>query len=461
MNWVLFQNSLLVSALTTVLATLFGVLAALFVSGLEPGWRGLFLAAAVVALALPPFLVTNCWLSLLGQTGLWRRWLPLNIYSLGGTVWILALLLWAIPLFAALAGWQKIEPSLIESEGALTGLAFVRWLLLPAAQSSLHVAALIVLVLALGNFAVPAILQVKVFPAELWVRFSTNFDYLGALALSVPIVLAPLAVALWLRRTPVVWPRLEGPVPAALFRRRLGLLWWGAAVVPMLVALLAVALPVGNLVLAPRTWMELPGAFAAGQGAMLASVGFAGVTATLTVAAGLATWRWRWAGALWVLFFVPGVLLGVALIYLLNRPPLIAFYQSVGIVVVALALRYLSLGRQGAALARRAVDPDLEDAARLEGASRWQRTWAVRWPQMKPQLAAAWYVVYLLCLWDVETPVLIVPPGGETLALRIFNFLHYGHNAQVNALCLLLLVLAVAPLGLWTLGRVIRRPAYA
>ena len=30
--------------------------------------------------------------------------------------------------------------------------------------------------------------------------------------------------------------------------------------------------------------------------------------------------------------------------------------------------------------------------------------------------------------------ILMLPPGGETLALRIFNLLHYGHNAQVNAL---------------------------
>ena len=48
--------------------------------------------------------------------------------------------------------------------------------------------------------------------------------------------------------------------------------------------------------------------------------------------------------------------------------------------------------------------------------------------------------------WDTETVVLIVPPGGETLALRVFNLLHYGHHAQVNALCLILLLLAVLPL---------------
>jgi len=59
---------------------------------------------------------------------------------------------------------------------------------------------------------------------------------------------------------------------------------------------------------------------------------------------------------------------------------------------------------------------------------------------------AAWYVVYLLCLWDVESIVLVQPPGGETLALRIFNLLHYGHAAQVNALCVVLLGVAVWPL---------------
>jgi DNA-binding beta-propeller fold protein YncE len=54
--------------------------------------------------------------------------------------------------------------------------------------------------------------------------------------------------------------------------------------------------------------------------------------------------------------------------------------------------------------------------------------------------------VFLLTLWDVETMILIVPPGGESLATRIFGLLHYGHNPQVNALCLVLLGAALAPL---------------
>jgi tetratricopeptide (TPR) repeat protein len=37
-------------------------------------------------------------------------------------------------------------------------------------------------------------------------------------------------------------------------------------------------------------------------------------------------------------------------------------------------------------------------------------------PQVLPGFAGAWYAIYLLALWDVETVVLIQPPGGETLA---------------------------------------------
>jgi DNA-binding beta-propeller fold protein YncE/ABC-type molybdate transport system permease subunit len=152
---------------------------------------------------------------------------------------------------------------------------------------------------------------------------------------------------------------------------------------------------------------------------------------------------------LWLPFLLPGILIGIALIPAFNRPGFFWLYQCAGIVLLAYTIRYLGLGWTVAAHARRSADPDLVDAARLEGARGWQLLRHAIWPQIAPQIAAAWYVLFLLCLWDVESMILVVPPGGETLALRIFNLLHYGHNAQVNALCVTLLVVALAPLALW------------
>src|SRR5436190_22593663 len=192
MNWMLLKNSLLVSALTTLLAVALGFCAALFLAGLDRRWRRWWIGVSVVGLALPPFLITGCWLHLLGLTGVWRAWLPLDIYSLGGTVWVLSLMLWPISLLLILGAWQQLEPGQLESDPKMTGWPLIRRLLAPLAGNALAQSAVLTFVLALNNFAVPAILQVKVFPVEVWVEFNNNLKIGAALTMSWPLVLAPL-----------------------------------------------------------------------------------------------------------------------------------------------------------------------------------------------------------------------------------------------------------------------------
>lgn len=469
MSWPLLQNSLLLAGTTTALAMGFGLIAALWLATLAARWRNVFLALAIVALALPPFLVTNCWISLLGETGVLRKWLPFGIYSLGGTIWILSLMLWPITLFAVLSAWRRLEAAQFECEPAMTGFSLLRWLLLSAARGELALAAVVTFVLALNNFAVPAILQTKVLPDEMWVRFNTQFDAFGALKLSLPLVIAPVLLLAWASRRAVSWPRVQGSVSARIFRRQLGSAWnFGSGTIAVLLCALSVGLPLAQIALANRTWTELPGAMEASTGTIWNSFWFAALAATAAVGVALAFGACsrrreeadsnRASGVrlltsaataiFWLPFFIPGVLIGIALIKIFNRPVLAVFYQSAGIVVLAFAVRYFALGWTAARHAMASVDSDLTDAAKLEGASRWQMFRFVIWPQIAPQVFAAWYVVYLLCLWDVESIVIVQPPGGETLALKIFNLLHYGYAAQVNALCLALLGLAVLPLAL-------------
>jgi ABC-type Fe3+ transport system permease subunit/DNA-binding beta-propeller fold protein YncE len=457
-NWLLLQNSLLVAGASTLAAVALGFAAAVWLAGLPPAWRSSVLALAILALAVPPFLAVNCWLDLLGTAGAWRGWLPLNILSLGGTVWILSLLLWPITCLAVLSAWHRLEPPQIESDMAVTGWAFARALLLPLAGNALALAGILTFVLALNNFVVPAILQTKVFPAELWIRFSTGFDTLGALRLSWPLVAVPLVLLLWLARCETPWPHLRPQVSAGLFRRQLAPTWfWISGSITTLACGGSVVLPVALIATTRRTWTELPGALAAGRGAIWNSFAFAAGSATLILAIALlsialkprALRRFGSVAPLWLLFLTPGVLTGIGLILLFNNRWFAFLYRSAGIVILAFVLRYLALGWTAAAHATARLDPDLTDAARLDGANRRQLFQYIHWPQLAPPIAAAWYIVFLLCLWDVESIVLVVPPGGETLPLRIFNLLHYGHNPQVNALCLVLLGLAIIPLLLW------------
>jgi ABC-type Fe3+ transport system permease subunit len=151
------------------------------------------------------------------------------------------------------------------------------------------------------------------------------------------------------------------------------------------------------------------------------------------------------------------VLLGIGALTAFNRPSLDWFTRSAAIVVFLLTARYFALAHSLIRAAHQSLDRDLIDAARVDGASGFTLFCHAVLPQIAPPLAAASYMVYVLCLWDVETILLVLPPGGETLAVRVFNLLHYGHNSHVNALCLLLLLLAMAPSGVFAFWKAVRR----
>ncbi len=460
MNWLLIKNTALVAGGTTVLSVTFGTIAALFLRSVTGKTRQLVVTLAILALALPPFLVTNCWLHYLGAGGAWRSWLPFNIFSLGGTVWILALLTWPITVLWCGSALRNLDAPLLESDAALSGWGLISKLVVPMLRGSIGQAAIVTFVLAANNFSVPAILQVKVLPAETWLRFNTALDSEGSLFMSLPlVVLAVLLIATMVIRSGE-WRRTAPADDGAVFRRQLGNAWfWSCGLITVCLYIASVGIPLFQLASLKRTWTEMPSAIEAARTAIGNSLVLSAIAATTVIAIGVLStikqlgaqrgFSWTAGQALWLPFLVPGVLIGIGLIAVFNRPVLSAFYQSSGVVLLAFAIRYLAIGWNAAAQAFRAVDCELNDAGRLEGASTGQLFRFVHLPQIGPQLAAAWYVVFLLCLWDVESIILVLPPGGQTLATTIFNLLHYGYNAQVNALCVVLLIVALVPLFVW------------
>jgi iron(III) transport system permease protein len=202
-----------------------------------------------------------------------------------------------------------------------------------------------------------------------------------------------------------------------------------------------------------------------------AKIGAAAATAAVVLGTGLAwslrgTRRVPWLRLVGIglCLTVPGPLLGVGLIRLLNQPPdsplawLAPLYDSLFAPWLAQTVRALPIATLLLWPALSAVPQATLDSAASEGAGRWRRLLLVALPQCRGAMAAAWLIALAVAVGELAATVLVIPPGTTTIAVRIFSLLHYGVEDRVASLCLVMIgAVAVATLGALGLARRVER----
>jgi putrescine transport system permease protein len=104
------------------------------------------------------------------------------------------------------------------------------------------------------------------------------------------------------------------------------------------------------------------------------------------------------------------------------------------------------------------MDGSLEDAARDLGATPWAAFRTVTLPLMLPSLLAGWLLAFTLSLDDVVVASFVSGPAGTTMPMVVFSMLRLGLTPEVNALAVVILVLALVTAGAawWALRRMER-----
>jgi putrescine transport system permease protein len=91
---------------------------------------------------------------------------------------------------------------------------------------------------------------------------------------------------------------------------------------------------------------------------------------------------------------------------------------------------------------------ELEDAAAALGAAPFTAFRTVTLPLMLPALAAGWLLAFTLSLDDVVVASFVSGPAGTTLPMVLFSRIKVGLTPEINALGVVILVLAGVTLGL-------------
>lgn len=343
---------------------------------------------------------------------------------------------------------------------------------LPRAAWSIIVAATAVFVLAITDYSIPDILIVDTFAREIFTQFQLRGERVQPFLVTLP-VMALIAMLFWLLKL-----RLGSRALTLLQQHhRQPFLPTCRPLVTVVCWLLTAALTGGaalafvQLMRPLRSWQHFIETYASFAGDWPRTVAVTAATAVVcaVLAPGLA-WimlrgnRLRYLVSLTILMLiaVPAPALGMAAIWYSNRttpPTLMAILERVGLqqdpfdllyfssikYVPVLTLRFLPFALLAVLPAIQRVPRQLEESARLEGAT-WTRILTrIYWPEAAVNVILAAVIVMILSIGELDCSYLVAPPGKPLLAVRFYTFVHYGLDDQVATLCLAATLTALPP----------------
>lgn len=462
--------------LANSLALAFAVGAGAVAIGLPLGWltartdlpaRRVWAVLAVVPLAIPSYLLAFALIATLGPGGALRDLLaPLGIerlpslYGFPGAVIVLTLATYPYVTMAVRAVLNRTDAGLEEAARTLgdsPARAFRR-VVLPLLLPAVSAGALLAILYTLADFGSVSLLQFDTFARAIYVQYRAAFD--RSLAAVLALVLGGLALAVALlevtirERRPRVVSR-PGARPARTVP--LGRWRWPAFALCSAVVGLALLVPVvtlaGWLVRGLGTGEALRALPAAAGNTLLAGAAacVVAIAMALPVAFLGARFRGRFArgveAASYTTYALPGIVVALAVVFLAVRlGP--GVYQTLGLLVLACAVRFLPLAVAPVRDGVGSISPRLEESAKLLGRRPLSVLRTVTLPLLRPGLVAGAALVFLSTVKELPMTLILGPAGFGTLATSVWSAVGEGFYARAAAPALVLIAISVTGVGL-------------
>ncbi len=466
-SWTLLGRSLELAALTVVLATVVGVPLGVLLGKTDLPGRGFFTLLFTIPLLVPPYITAVSWFDVLGRQGFLSRfvgtkaaeWTSAKLFGLPGCVLVLFSTFLPILMLLTIAFLRTVNPRLEEAGRLISGWAGVlKGITIPLILPGILLAATLVFLLSLGDLGVPMFLRYEVFPVESFTQFSAFFNFGAATAASVPLaVITLLALGVeWVllhERFPPIQPvSKEEVTEIRLGPARIGILCGVALLCGLLVIL-----PFSGLVVQSSSLTNYADAWSRAADSLLRSLAYAALGASLLTVFGFfvgyiidtrALGLWRSVDAMTLfLFALPGTVIGIGLVSLWNRPSTRFIYGTPIIILLGYLAQYTALASRVVVATLSQIPRSMEEAAQLVGAGWIRRVAWIVVPLCGRGLLAAWLVAYIFCLRDLSISILVYPPGRDTFPVRTFTLMANGPPQLIAALCVILVVATLAPLG--------------
>ncbi|GBE15583.1 trehalose transport system permease protein SugB [bacterium BMS3Abin14] len=465
-------------------------------------FKFIFGIISIIPMMIPHILFAVSWVLLLNPSnGMLNRFFMMlfgmkgtlfNIYSLPGMILVEGLL--DLPIaYLILAPAMNAFDATLEESSKVCGASALRTLTritLPVLRPAILASVILVIVRSLASFAVPSIIGMPgrkyVLSTYIYRTISTGFaaDYgkaaaIGMSALAASIVLIFLYRYLTSESSKYVTVSGRGFKPSLIDLKRsrypfsavVGLLSFVLIVLPVLVLFYTSMLP---YVMVPgakafsmmswKNWIEVlkdPVSLLAIRNSLtLGIVGATlGVILSIFVSYVIVRVRTVASGFLESLSFLsfsfPGIVIGVGFMWFFVRTPL---YATLSALLIGYIATYLPYGIKPISSAFVQIHENLEESARVCGASPFYAMRRIVIPLLIPGIISGWILMSTMFVRELSLSVVLSRPGTEVLAVQILRFAEDGLWGRLSALGIIMIFFSSAMvIGASLVGRKLTR----
>ena len=450
--------------------------------------RSTIRALVTASFVTPPFLGAVAWELLAApNTGILNQWgrallgldefdYVFDIYTLEGVAFCIGC--YTFPyVFTLLANALETIPADLEDASHILGgggWVTLRRITLPLVLPALLAGVLVAFLQALTLFGTPAILALPAgfhtLTTKIWSLFQYPPQLNLAAAAALPLLLVTFGVLqlqrrLLGRRSFVVVGGKNSPAR----RVRLGAWRWPALAACLLMMALPVFLPYGALLKTAvvdklsdgLSWStlsfrhfrfalwEFSGTRLAMINTLLLGVGAATGVTTIALVVGYLSSRKLVPGhqALPLLAMapiaVPGIVMGVGLFLVYSRPPFL-LYGTLWIMLLGFLTLEMPAGFQQVQAAMRGLHVELEEAARIFGASRLTALRQITAPLLRTTIIATWSIVFIGVIRELSVTILLATSNTKVISVVIYDLNESGDLGAIAVLGLALLLVTFA-----------------
>lgn len=477
-------NTLVISTLATVGALLLGLIFAFGVTRTSMPGKNIFLLVSILPLITPPFFSAFAFILLLGRNGIFNQ----VLFSLFETRWVIygwhgvtlaqIFTLFPIAFLNLTAALSSIDPRLEEAAEDM-GASFLytfRRVTLPLLTPALFSSAILIFMLNLSAFGIPAILgstnliwrEGSMLAPEIILEIlGMNSNWGMGSTLAVIMLVPSFALFLfqgwYVRRRSYItvtgMPTTFAPRPSPAYIK------WGVFTICSLTTFFVLSLYLVIFAGAvTETWgvnynlttRHLELMLRINQqsiiNSLLLSLVGAAVASLLGVFIAYILTRWNFLGKSTFNFIVmlpyalPGVVMGLGLAAGFNSGLLILSGTAM-IILIDFAVRRMPFGVESSKSALAQVDSTLEQAAADLGAN-WPRVFQrITLPLLRPTFFATLTFCFIRSMTDITSVIFLVSPRWRLMSIDIYNSVSAGRLGVAAALSALMIIIIIAVLA--------------